>query len=822
MFDMSRIFRMMRSRIWRAFAILLFCGTLAACESTEERAEQYYESALDLLEDGDRNRAMVELRNVFSLDPDHRGARTTMAQILFEKGDLRGAYSNYLVVAEKHPDDLDARITLSEIAFRIRNWDEFERHSEVVAEASPDTPRGRLILLVRQYREAVLDEDAPAQEALIAQAQDLRAELPQSAFLSEILVDGYTRSGRHDDALAVVDTMIERDADNPDLHKRRIEILARLGDISAVEQGLKTLTERFPDDLEAKQQLMRLYLSRQDFESAETFLRELADPTAEDPQFFVDLVLFLAEVKGVDAARAELDRGIAQSPNPDRFVAMRAVFDFSSGQQDQAITALEGLLADAEPSDQTNDIRVMLANMLDARDNEVGARRQVEMVLAADSDHVGALKKQAEWQIEGDSPDAAIANLRLALDAAPEDVEAMRLMVDAYTRAGNNTLARDFLSLAVDTSNNAPDLSLRMARDLIREERYSSAEDVLLESLRGHEDNVTLLAALGQLYIRMEDLARAEQAADTLRRIGTEQTERIANQLNAGILSARQGNEEAIRFIEELATSEDADLSSKLDLLRARLVSGDVDGAVSYAQELLAEAPDNESLRFALATAHTAAGDLEAAEDAYRRLVETNPERPRVWLELSRVLIRKGDLDASRQAIEGGLAAVPQSTDLLWAKASILEREQDIDGAIEIYEQLYQQNSGSVIIANNLASLLSTYRDDEADLERAWNIARRLRDADVPALQDTYGWIVYRRGNPEEALPYLQQAAEGLPDDPIVQAHLGTALAALERNEEALSAFQRAVELAGSADTRPQIETARAEISRLRRERQSD
>jgi cellulose synthase operon protein C len=42
---------------------------------------------------------------------------------------------------------------------------------------------------------------------------------------------------------------------------------------------------------------------------------------------------------------------------------------------------------------------------------------------------------------------------------------------------------------------------------------------------------------------------------------------------------------------------------------------------------------------------------------------------------------------------------------------------------------------------------------------RAWNIARRLRGAERPEFQDTYGWIALRRGEVEEALAHLEPAA---------------------------------------------------------------
>ncbi|MGI9390917.1 MAG: tetratricopeptide repeat protein, partial [Boseongicola sp.] len=85
----------------------------------------------------------------------------------------------------------------------------------------------------------------------------------------------------------------------------------------------------------------------------------------------------------------------------------------------------------------------------------------------------------------------------------------------------------------------------------------------------------------------------------------------------------------------------------------------------------------------------------------------------------------------------------------------------------------------------------------------------------VPPFQDTYGWILFRRGEHEEAVTYLEPAANALGNDPIVQFHLASAYAALGQNEDALSQFRKALELAGTEDSRPQIETTKAEIERL-------
>ena len=85
-------------------------------------------------------------------------------------------------------------------------------------------------------------------------------------------------------------------------------------------------------------------------------------------------------------------------------------------------------------------------------------------------------------------------------------------------------------------------------------------------------------------------------------------------------------------------------------------------------------------------------------------------------------------------------------------------------------------------------------------------------------MQDTYGWIAFRRGEHEEALRYLEPAARGLPDDPVVQYHLGMAYAALGRRDEAVAQLTRALEIAGEDNPLPQFVRAREALAGLQGE----
>jgi Flp pilus assembly protein TadD len=164
--------------------------------------------------------------------------------------------------------------------------------------------------------------------------------------------------------------------------------------------------------------------------------------------------------------------------------------------------------------------------------------------------------------------------------------------------------------------------------------------------------------------------------------------------------------------------------------------------------------------------------------------------------------------------LDTALETLPDRPSLLSIKAGFLEQENDFDGAIAIYEQLYELDSGNPVLANNLASLITTHKDDADSLARAANIARRLRGTEVPAFQDTYGWIAYRRDNFEEALEYLEPAAAGLPRDALVQYHLAMTYVALNQTDKARAQLEKALEIAGD-DPLPQFENARAVLAGL-------
>lgn len=800
----------MLKRLLMGVFIVAGLGLLTGCDSSEERAEKHFQTALELLEAGDEERAIVEFRNVFKLNGHHEDARQIYAGLQRERGAISEAYGQYLRLVEQYPENFEGQIALAEMSIETGRWEEAERHGRAAARLRPDDPATHAVIVNLDYFKAVQDRDTQGQRTAYETARMLLDEAPGSILPYQIVIDYLIRAEDWPAARRALDAAIALDPARQSLHNMRLGILNELGDEAAIEAELRAMIARFPDDPNIRETLLGWYMSKGDLDAAEAFLRSQIDPGAETPDRQVAFIHFLTQVRGPDAALAELDRILATNPPHDAtYRALRAALIFDAGETEAAIAEMEDLLADATPSSDTNEARLTLARMLIATNNPVGARAQVEEVLAGDATHVEATKLKAGWLIEDDQTDAAIALLRAALGDSPRDPELMTLLARAHERNGNTDLMADMLALAVEASGSAPDESLRYAAYLSGSDRAIAAESVLLDALRLQPDNTQLLSALGTLYIDLEDWGRAQGVIDRLAALPDGIA--IGNEMKARMLNA-QGKQEALLSFLEGLEAEDGGSGVTIGIVRSLIARDDLAGALTHVEEALQGAPDDIGLQTLYGAVLALAGRFDEAEAVYRALIDVAPNTEQAWLSLYRLKLVRNDRDGAAQVLDAALTALPDSAELLWARAEALLAAGDIPGTIEIYEMLYVHNSDNPVLANNLASLLSDHSDKAEDLDRAWRIARRLRDSTVPAFRDTYGWITFRRGNHEEALSYVAPAAESLPDDPFVQYHLGAVYAALGRTAEALAQFRKVQNMAGAESL---ADTVNEEIARL-------
>ncbi|MGJ8582984.1 MAG: tetratricopeptide repeat protein [Marinosulfonomonas sp.] len=814
MYDLFGRGMVLRRSVLTLFALLMV-GFLSACDSAEERAEKHFQSALTLLQEGDEERAIVEFRNVFKLNGLHKEARTEYANLQRRRGNLGEAIGQYLRLVEQYPDDLEGNRALAEMYAEIGKWDDMDRYVNAVLEIEPSDTGIRALQNVSQYRVAVDNRDEAAATAAVEKAAKLQEELPENIMIWQVLIDNDMRNSRFGSALAGLDKAIEIAPTNRDLYTVRLSVLGALDDTAAIEAQLKDMIKRFPDDDSSRLTLVRWFVSQNNLDEAQHFLREAVDLEPDNIEARMTYLRFLSELRGQDVALAELNTMIEGGLTTPIFLSLKSSLEFELGEQETAISEMEALIASMEDGDEKRTIKVGLARMLLSSGNVVGSRALVEEVLSEDKSQVEALKMKASWLIDGDAPGEAIVALRAALDQSPRDSEIMTLLARAHERDGNNELVGEMLALAVEASNRGADESVRYAQYLITANKLGPAEGVLIDSLRLSPANHDLLFELGTVYIEMKDWERSKQVIDALRAIETPDGDLIANELQARLLEGQEDTEGTLEFLKGLVAEGSAGFQANMAIVTTLLSDGKFDEARAYVDDLLAATPDDLGVQYMDATVNAAHGETDKAEAQYRAILAKNPQEINVWIALFRINTSADDMSAAKAVLEEALAAMPDEPTLKWIKAGFLEQDGDIEGAIAIYEDMYAEDSDNMVVANNLASLITSLNEDPETIERAYAIARRLRVSTVPPFQDTYGWIAFLRGDFEEAILALEPAAAGLPNDPTVQYHLARAYVAAERYEAAMERFENVLELTGPDDPRDFVKDSKSEIARL-------
>lgn len=775
----------MKRLAWaRATAAVAIMATAAACDSPEERIAEHYANGVALLESGDPDRAALEFRNVLRLNENHAPSRLELARLHERNREFSAAIANYRLVAELDAQNFDARLRLAQLLLLAGELGEANGYADAAVALQPESADALTA------KAAVLQREGDAGQARDFASRAIAAD-PGHVAASLLLVGQRATSGDQSGAIAELDALIEATPKEQAFHLLKLRLLNEIGDRDGVMAHLDRAVQEFPEERLYRQARAQGRRAAGDLDGAEADLRALATaPEEVDPA--LALAAFLLAERGEDAARAELEaRLVSAEPAPFRLLAALVELEWRAGLRDQARARLAPV-AEGEGPD-VGAARVALARLaLDERDF-AEARRLSDLVLAGDESDVEALKVRAAIAIEEDRAADALTDLRRAASAAPQDVQVMLLTSRALEREGSMDLAIERLASATQVSGHQPEIATRYATFLRGRGQREGAEAVLAETARRHPQDLRTLTMLAQVRIELEDWSGAAEATAAISRL--EGGGVVARQVEAASLNAQGRLEESLGVLEDVALAEGGD-AALAGLVTTLVRLGEVDRAVEVADEALAADPTAPRALLLRAELHLMRGEAAEAEGRVRDIIAAHAEAPIGYLALGRLKLREGDLESAERVAREGISAIGDSVSLRLMAASMAEQRRDFGAAISDYEAVYALNPDSLVAANNLASLIAEHQyEDPARLEHAARLAQRLRTSEVPAFQDTFGWIQFLRGDVEGSLRSLLAAAEGMPDNAIVRYHAGRALAAAGRDADARGHLEAALAL---------------------------
>ena len=202
--------------------------------------------------------------------------------------------------------------------------------------------------------------------------------------------------------------------------------------------------------------------------------------------------------------------------------------------------------------------------------------------------------------------------------------------------------------------------------------------------------------------------------------------------------------------------------------------------------------------------------DFTHAEQDLLKAVELDPKLEAAYLLLAEVYVasnRQEEAIAKLNAFVEKNKTVPALMQL----AQIQIQQKNFAAARDAYENLLSVAPNFPLVLNNLAVL---YSEHLGQVDKAYDLAKRGRGAapNEPSLADTLGWILFKKGDYDNALRLLQESAGKLPDMAEIQFHAGMAHYMMGEEGPARLALQKAVD--ATADF-PEKDEARQRLALL-------
>jgi tetratricopeptide (TPR) repeat protein len=492
-----------------------------------------------------------------------------------------------------------------------------------------------------------------------------------------------------------------------------------------------------------------------------TLIKRAAEVTAESLQPSLTAVV-AARWISLDPNSLEAHRAAAKAALMLHKIAQ-------SADQYRIVLATSPRGADAEFTE--------LETELGANDNVFGSRQLADRLAASFPASAAALRLQGFAALRADDPAAAVRSFiaALAIIGSTGAAESTGTAEGAGTaeaagmaegagvgRDARRELMQGLWRARILTGDSEEPLALSQAL-AERDATPANQLDFALLLLAAQRN----AAAVAQL----EPLLRQPESAPVALRL-------------LGLVEFQEGKLEAAgrRFTDLLTTGKFIDDSFYyLGLIAER--RGDLERAL----RLYAQVQNGDNAVAALLRACSilqAHGAAPAAQQLLDHLIEDEPQRaPEIMAARARIFADAGDPQQAIEVLDQGLLQYPDSVDIRYAIASTYEDQGRFAAALHELKEVLKSRPDDPAAMNAYGYTLADHHQELAHartlIERAYATAPK-----NAAILDSLGWVLFRQGHDEQALPYLSAAyADDRGGD--IAAHLGEVMWQLGRRADA-------------------------------------
>jgi tetratricopeptide (TPR) repeat protein len=160
----------------------------------------------------------------------------------------------------------------------------------------------------------------------------------------------------------------------------------------------------------------------------------------------------------------------------------------------------------------------------------------------------------------------SFAELEAALKAKPDDVDVAAKLAAEYARRNKPLEARKLVDTVLEKEKGHPNASLVKSRLLLRDKDPRGALAVLEECVKANPEDVRVRVAFGKLCVELDDLAKATEAFESVRKLSTPDSEVL--DILAKLYTANKNSEKLAGVLADLAARTPDNLAVRLQLAK--------------------------------------------------------------------------------------------------------------------------------------------------------------------------------------------------------------------------------------------------------------
>lgn len=577
---------------------------------TRKDVDDHLRAAQIYLDKGDRQAAMIELKNALQREPSHAEARFRLGQLHFSLQDFLAAEKELKLAKDQGHRAKELPLLLA------RTWlalGQPERVLEALPVPEGSEPDVAAPLLALHARAHWLRNDRSAAQQALEQAEALRAEDTEALITRAMMaVDAV----QPDQALALIDQALGQEAKRADLWMFKGDLKRQNKQTAEARTAYRKALELEPTNVPAR----------------------------------IALALTHLEANALDPAADELRQAAKIAPNNVMVRYLQALIDFQHERIPEAQAKLQQVLK-LEPGFLPGHLLNGAVNL--ALGNRNIAISHLTRVVDQVPGHPQARKLLAAAMAQSGKLDEATRLIASLKDS--DDLLALSLKGDIALRKGDPAAARRYLEQATALSPDNPNLQLALAKSRMADGDQEGAIEALTRAAELDTDSTRPDVLLVQTHLQAGRTAEAMAVIDRLQK--ARPRDPLPHNLRGIVHMADKDVRRARASFAEALKLDPTFLPAAANLARMDLMDNNPGAARSRFEAVLDRDAGNIGARIALAKLALADKDERAYLDHLNKAKQANAKDPTAYYLLARHWLSKRDSAKAIVEARAGLDA---------------------------------------------------------------------------------------------------------------------------------------------------------------------